>query len=441
MYALIDGNNFYVSCERVFRPSLQGRPVIVLSNNDGCAIARSNEAKALGVQMGAPWFQIQHLSESSGLVALSANFTLYGDMSDRMMSLAAGLGPTQEVYSIDESFIGLDGVRGDLSERAREVRARINQWVGIPCGIGIGPTKTLAKLANHIAKTAERKPGSYPKALAQVCNLAALPAQELNAVLAATDVGEVWGVGHRIAAQLKACGVHTVLDLARLDPPTVRRRWSVVLERTVRELQGMPCIDLDDAPAAKKEIACTRSFGHPVTALAPLLEAVSEFACRAAEKLRLQASLASQLLVFVHTSPHRPGPRFSRSRVVRLRRPTADTALLVQAATTGMRQMYEPGYQLVKAGVMLLDLVPDHVRQGELDLQEGDACETQGDPDAPDRTQLMAAMDRLNGRFGKGTLHMASSGLDDHHRLWGMRQERRTPHYTTRWDEVAVARA
>ena len=447
MYALIDGNNFYVSCERVFRPSLQGRPVIVLSNNDGCAIARSNEAKALGVQMGAPWFQIQHLCESSGLVGLSANFTLYGDMSDRMMSLAAGLGPTQEVYSIDESFIGLDGVRGDLSARAREVRARINQWVGIPCGIGIGPTKTLAKLANHIAKTAERKPGSYPEALAQVCNLAALPAQELNAVLAATDVGEVWGVGHRIAAQLKACGVHTVLDLARLDPPTVRRRWSVVLERTVRELQGMPCIDLDDAPAAKKEIACTRSFGHPVTELAPLLEAVSEFASRAAEKLRLQASLASQLLVFVHTSPHRPGPRFSRSRVMRLRRPTADTALLVQAATTGMRQMYEPGYQLVKAGVMLLDLVPDNICQGELDLQDAEAHEAheageaQGGQDAPDRTRLMAAMDRLNGRFGKGTLHLASSGLDDHHRIWGMRQERRTPHYTTRWDEVAVARA
>lgn len=441
MYALVDGNNFYVSCERVFRPSLQGRPVVVLSNNDGCAIARSNEAKALGIPMGAPWFQIQHLCESKGLVALSANFTLYGDMSDRMMSLAAGLGPTQEVYSIDESFIGLDGVRGDLGERARVVRARIHQWVGIPCGIGIGPTKTLAKLANHIAKTAERKPGSYPEALAQVCNLAALPAAALDAVLAATDVGEVWGVGHRIAAQLRACGVHTVLDLARLDPPTVRRRWSVVLERTVRELQGMPCVGLDDAPAPKKEIACTRSFGHPVTALAPLLEAVSEFASRAAAKLRLQAGLASQVLVFVHTSPHRPGPRFSRSRVVPLRRPTADTALLVQAATTGMRQMYEPGYQLVKAGVMLLDLVPDNVHQRELDWQAGDACAAQGGADAAGRTQLMAAMDRLNGRFGKGTLHMASSGLDDHHRLWGMRQERRTPHYTTCWDEVAVARA
>lgn len=186
MFALVDGNNFYVSCERVFRPSLNGRPVVVLSNNDGCAIARSNEAKALGIKMGAPWFQIRHMEDSDGLVALSANFTLYGDMSDRMMSLAAGLGPTQEIYSIDESFIGLQGVRGDLTKRAHAISARINQWVGIPCGVGIGQTKTLAKLANHIAKTAERKPGSYPAELAQVCNLAALPPQDLDDVLATT---------------------------------------------------------------------------------------------------------------------------------------------------------------------------------------------------------------------------------------------------------------
>jgi DNA polymerase V len=185
-------------------------------------------------------------------VALSANFTLYGDMSDRMMSLSAGLGPTQEVYSIDESFIGLDGVRGNLTERARQIRARINQWIGVPCGIGIAPTKTLAKLANYIAKTAERKPGSYPTELAQVCNLAALPASDLDAVLAATGVGDVWGVGPRIGAQLKEAGINSVLDLMQLSPSTVRANWSVVLERTVRELQGQPCIGLDDAPSAKK---------------------------------------------------------------------------------------------------------------------------------------------------------------------------------------------
>ena len=432
MYALVDGNNFYVSCERVFRPSLNGRPVVVLSNNDGCAIARSNEAKALGIKMGAPWFQIRHMEETEGLVALSANFTLYGDMSDRMMSLAAGLGPVQEIYSIDESFIGLQGVRGDLTKRSRAIRERIDRWVGIPCGVGIGQTKTLAKLANYIAKTAERKPGSYPAELAQVCNLTTLPAQDLDDVLAATLVEEVWGVGRRIAAQLHEGGIHTVLDLARMEPATIRRRWSVVLERTVRELQGMQCIDLDNAPAPKKEIACTRSFGQAITELPPLVEAVSEFASRAAEKLRKQGSLASQLLVFAHTSPFRPGPRFNKSVVVPLRRPTADTGKLVWAASMGMRRMYEPGYKMAKAGVMLLDLVSGSVLQGELDLEE---------EDQRDRTKLMVALDTLNGRYGKGTVHSASTGGTNEGKDWGMKQERRTPQYTTRWEDVPVARA
>jgi DNA polymerase V len=243
MYALVDGNNFYVSCERVFRPSLQGIPVVVLSNNDGCAIARSNEAKALGIKMSAPWFQIKHLEGQVGLVALSANFPLYGDMSDRMMGLAAGLGPTQEIYSIDECFIGLDGVPGDLTKRSRAIRARINQWIGIPSGVGLGSTKTLAKLANYIAKTAEHKPGSYPSELAQVCNLAALPASDLDAVLKATEVGEVWGIGRQISKQLKDAGIHSVYDLVQISPSTIRSRWNVVLERTVRELQGQQCID------------------------------------------------------------------------------------------------------------------------------------------------------------------------------------------------------
>jgi len=221
MYALVDGNNFYVSCERVFRPSLNGRPVVVLSN-DGCAIARSNEAKALGIKMGAPWFQIRHMAESDGLVALSANFALYGDLSDRMMSLAAGLGPAQEIYSIDESFIDLTGVRGNLVERSHKIRDRILQWVGIPCGIGIGTTKTLANLANHIAKTAERKPGSYPNQLARVCDLSSLNPEERQEVFTATAVNEVWGVGPRITKQLNEAGIHTVQELVQLDPVMVK---------------------------------------------------------------------------------------------------------------------------------------------------------------------------------------------------------------------------
>jgi DNA polymerase V len=432
MFALVDGNNFYVSCERVFRPSLNGRPVVVLSSNDGCAIARSNEAKALGVKMGAPWFEIQHLEEQEGLVALSANFALYGDMSDRMMSIAAGLGPAQEIYSIDESFIGLDGVRGDLTKRSHAVRDRINQWIGIPCGVGIGATKTLAKLANHIAKTAERKPGSYPDNLATVCNLVNLPGSDVDAILAATDVGEVWGVGRRIGQQLRDAGVRTVLDLARLSPSMVRDRWSVVLERTVRELQGEACISLDDAPSPKKQIACTRSFGQPVTDIAPLIEAVSEFTSRAAVKLRRQSGLAGQILVFAHTSPFRQGPHFSKSIVIPLRRPTADTRHLVQAAVMGVTQIYKPGFQLSKAGVILLDLIPDNVSQGEFDF---DAPETR------DRGKLMAAMDAINDRFGRGTIHVGSAVGVGAPRDWSTRQDRLTPQYTTKWSDLPVARA
>lgn len=432
MFALVDGNNFYVSCERVFRPSLNGRPVIVLSSNDGCAIARSNEAKALGIKMGAPWFDIRHLEEREGLVALSANFALYGDMSDRMMSIAAGLGPVQEIYSIDESFIGLDGVRGDLTKRSHAVRDRINQWIGIPCGVGIGATKTLAKLANHIAKTAERKPGSYPDNLATVCNLVSLPGSDVDAILAATDVGEVWGVGRRIGQQLRDAGVKTVLDLARLSPSMARDRWSVVLERTVRELQGEACISLDDAPSPKKQIACTRSFGQPVTEVETLIEAVSEFTSRAAAKLRRQSSVAGQILVFAHSSPFRPGPRFSKSVVIPLRRPTADTRHLVQAAVMGVNQIYKPGFKLSKAGVMMLDLMPDNLSQGEFDF---DAREIR------ERGKLMAAMDAINDRFGRGAIHVGSAVGVSAHRDWSMRQERLTPQYTTKFSDLPVARA
>jgi DNA polymerase V len=432
MYALVDGNNFYVSCERVFRPSLNDKPVVVLSNNDGCAVARSNEAKALGIKMGAPWFQIKHLAESDGLVALSANFALYGDLSDRMMSLAAGLGPHQEVYSIDESFIDLSGVRGDLVARSHKIRSRILQWVGIPCGIGIGTTKTLAKLANHIAKTAERKPGSYPDHLARVCDLSTLNPDERQAVFAATQVNEVWGVGPRITKQLNEVGIHTVQDLVQLDPVIVKGRWSVVLERTLRELQGMPCIDLDHTPAAKQEIACTRSFGRPVLELSDLSEAVTEFASRAAVKLRKQNSLAGQIMVFIRTSPFRKDEQYSRSTVVPLRRPSSDTAVLIASALAGLQAIYRSGFNYAKAGVMLLDLQADANQQIELTLE---------DDSEQNRGSLMSTLDSLNHRYGRGTVLMASSGLAGDKRTWAMRQERRTPGYTTCWEDMPVARA
>ncbi|TXH90363.1 MAG: Y-family DNA polymerase [Rhodoferax sp.] len=431
MFALVDGNNFYVSCERAFRPSLKRHPVVVLSNNDGCAISRSNEAKELGIKMGQPWFECRELAEVYGVVALSANFTLYGDMSDRMMCTAAGLGHNQEIYSIDECFVDMAGIRGDLTRRAQTMRTRILQHTGIPTGIGIAPTKTLAKLANHVAKSADRKPGSYPAELARVCNLGALPASDLDAVLAATEVGDVWGVGRRISKQLAAAGITNALQFAQLDPATVRRRWSVVLERTVRELQGQSCIRLEDAPPPKQEIAHTRSFGRPVRGLDDLIQAVTEFAARAASKLRRQSSLAGQVCVFIHTSPFRPPPHYSRSTSVPLRRPTANTQDLVHAAVLGLRAIYRPGFDYIKAGVMLLDLNDDSVEQLELQL---DAAPDQGG-------ELMAAMDRINDRFGRGTITLASAGTRRAERTWVLRQQLLTPAYTTSWDALPVAKA
>ena len=432
MYALVDGNNFYVSCERVFRPDLVGRPVVVLSNNDGCAIARSNEAKALGIAMGAPWFKIQHFVESAELVALSANFKLYGDLSDRMMSLAAGLGPKQEIYSIDESFIDVSGIQGDLVERCFKIRARILQWVGIPCCIGIGSTKTLAKLANHVAKTAERKPGIYPDELMQVCNFAEMTREQFELILAATPVREVWGVGRRIASQLNEGGVKTALDLTRLDASTIRSKWSVVLERTLRELQGTSCIDLEDAPTIKKEIASTRSFGQPVTELSDLIEAVSSFASRTAEKLRKQDSNANQVMCFIRTSPFRQTPQYSRSICMPLRRPTADTGALVTAAVAGLKAIFRPGFIYAKAGVILMDLQADTVSQVELELDYDKN---------PNHSRLMTTLDGLNQRFGKGTVLIASAGLAGKKQVWTMKQERMTPAYTTCWKDLAEVRA
>ena len=435
MFALVDGNNFYVSCERVFRPSLQGLPVVVLSNNDGCAIARSDEAKALGIKMGQPYYQFRDLERVSNLVCLSANFELYGDMSDRMMSLAAGLGPLQEIYSIDESFIGnLDGIP-DLTRRAWAICTRIDKWIGIPTCIGLAPTKTLAKLCNHVAKDAERKPGNYPKELARVCNWIELTREQQIDLLRRTPAGNVWGIGRRIAAKLAEQGILTALDVARMPTVKARDEWNVLLERTVRELQGISCISLEQAPAPKQQIACTRSFGHPITTLPPLIEAVSEFASRAAEKLRYGNQRAGAVQVFVHTSPFRPGPRFNKSATIQLHPPTSDTTLLVNAVVAGLRRIYEPGFLLAKAGVMLLDLC-SATTQLQSDLLFEAPCTKR------DHNQLMEVVDRINARYGKSTVHVASTGHTQKDGAgWRMRQERRTPRYTTQQGEIPIARA
>ena len=433
MYGLLDINNYYCEAERVFDAKLVGVPLVVLGNNDGCCISRSNEARALGIKMGQPWHEVRHFARTHGLQWRSPNFALYGDLSDRVMSLATDLCPEALPYSIDEAFLVWPVVRGDLYERAVATRARILQWLGLPCCIGIAATRTLAKLANHTAKSAERKPGSYPARYAQVCDLSRCSQDELQAILQATEVTDVWGVGARIGAQLNAAGIATALDLAKMDPVLARRRWSITLERTVRELQGLPCIPQDDINATRQQIACTRSFGSPVSTLPQLEQAVSEFATRAAAKLRKQGSHAAKVIVFVRTSPFRDCPQFSRSICIPLPSPGSDTALIVGATLAALRQIFEPGYQISKAGVMLLDLSPEGRVQLNLGL------------DAPaagrDRARLMQAMDAINDRWGNGTLTVGSVKPEKKRAVWAMRQAQLSPAYTTTWDGLPVALA
>ncbi|MCZ8167054.1 MAG: Y-family DNA polymerase [Betaproteobacteria bacterium] len=448
MFALVDVNNMYCSVERVFDPRLEGRPLVVLSSNDGACIARSNEAKDLGVQMAQPWFQVRHLQKTHGLIALSANFELYSDMSARMMAIASRYSPNVVPYSIDEAFIDFHGIHGDLTAQSRHLRTTVLQELGLPTSVGIAPTKTLAKLANHIAKTCDRKPGHYPQALshrlAQVCNTTDLTATELEALMSATDVGDVWGVGRKIAAKLHAGGVRTVLDLMRADMATLRRQFSVVFEKTVLELRGTPCMEVEEAPAAKQQILVSRSFGKPVTQVDGIVEAVSEFASRASEKLRLQGSVAGALQVFIRTSPFREGDRQHSPSMTVPMRPTADSRKIVQAACDAARSMFRPGFNYAKAGVMLMDLREAQAigDQGELDLGGSDGGESAPEPDRP---ALMAAMDELNRRFGRGAVRVGSTAsalaADSGGASWSVRQDRRTPRYTTRWEELPVVRA
>lgn len=439
MFALVDVNNMYVSCERVFRPALIGRPVVVLSNNDGACIARSNEAKDLGVKMAQPWFQVRHLERQAGLIALSANFELYGDMSSRMMSLVGQYAPRQEVYSIDESFLDFEGMPGDLTVVGREMRARVLQWTGLPTSVGFGPTKTLAKLANHIAKMADRKPGSYDQHHAQVCSLAALPAAELQRVFAATEVGNVWGVGRRMTTRLNEGGIRTVQDLVQADVATLRKQFSVVLEKTVLELRGTPCMEIDHEPAAQQQMMCSRSFGTPVTELAGLVEVVSQFATRVAEKARQQAATARAVHVFIATSPYRQNDRqHSPSVTVPLVRPSADTRVIVGTAVRAVQGLYRSGHNYAKAGVMLVDLQPEGQQQGELDLFA--AADAPSDRPRADPARLMGAMDLLNRRFGRGAVSVASAAHQSRNGDHAGKQERRSPRYTTRLQDIVQVR-
>lgn len=418
-FALIDGNNFYVSCERVFNPRLEGRPVIVLSNNDGCAVARSNEAKALGVKMGAPWFTLKDLARKHHIVALSSNYALYADMSQRMMSVLATYSPDQEIYSIDECFLGLDGfAHYDLLAHAQAMRRQVRQWVGIPVCVGMAPTKTLAKLANHCAK--KGLTGTEG-----VCDFGSLSASDKSALFARIEVDELWGIGRQLSKQLIARGIDTVEALRTADAKVLRREFSVTMERIVAELNGESCIGLEDIAPAKQQIMSSRSFGSYITDIESLQEAVATYVGIAAAKLRRQSSVAGMVQVYIHTSPFRTDlPQYAKAVTVPLSTPSDDTLLLTRAALWGLRRIYRPDFEYQKAGIMLMNLSEAGKSQQDLFL-------TTRSNDA-----LMKVVDRINNTWGRGTMRSAAEGIA---KAWGMKRERMSPRWTTRWDELPQA--
>jgi len=420
--ALVDCNNFYVSCERVFNPRLEGKPVVVLSNNDGCAVARSNEVKALGIKMGEPWFKMKDVAQKHGIIAMSSNYSLYGDMSARVMSILSDFSPNQEIYSIDECFLDLDGFDPNtLMDYGQKIRQRVRQGTGIPVCVGMADTKTLAKLANHCAK----------KGLAGsngVCDFGSMDEQLLSELFAEIPVGEVWGIGRRITAKLNEMNILTIQGLRSSDPEYIRQQFSVVVERTVKELNGIPCIELEDATQPRQQIMVSRSFGNEVSQLADLSESISYYATLAAEKLRHDGSVASSLCVFVRTNPFKDDvPQYSRSMVVPLLRPTDDTLKLVHAALQGLKHIYKTGYGYKKSGVLLMALQPKGTVQASL----FDEPEDQAKSDS-----MMQVMDAINRKMGKGSVTVASSGVRPR---WAMRRERKSPSYTTEWGELPVA--
>jgi DNA polymerase V len=429
--ALIDCNNFYVSCERLFQPRLEGKPVVVLSNNDGCVVSRSQEVKDLGLKMAVPWFQMKDLAKRHGIIALSSNYALYADISNRVMRLLSQYCPDQEIYSIDESFLDLTGIPqssefGTLTEYAQTIRSTIKQCVGIPVCVGVAPSKTLAKLANHVAKK--------QKQYHSVCDFNAMTVRMLDNLLAKIEVGEVWGVGRRSAERLQQMGITTVLELKYSPAKRVRAEFGVVMERIVAELNGEACIGLDEITPRRQQIICSRSFGVPVSLLADLEQAVIAYTTRAAEKLRGQHSLAGGIQVYIRTSPHKANSdkedvsQYQPAMLLPLFEPTNDTRLLCGAALDGLRQIYRSGYAYQKAGVMLTEIIAATSRPRTLfdDVAAQQKSAT-----------LMETLDRINRRMGSGTMQLLGEGVRQN---WSTRRGNVSQRYTTEWDELAVAR-
>lgn len=415
MVALVDVNNFYVSCERVFCPALQGQPVVVLSNNDGCVVARSDEAKALQIGMGQPVFEIRELIRKNGVHVFSSNYALYGDMSGRVMNTLRQFAPAMEVYSVDESFLDFGGMeRFDLAARARNIRQTVLQWVGVPVSVGIAPTKVLAKIANRIAKKDNQGEGFR------------VLAGGWDTELKAVEVGDVWGIGSRYAAFLQRHRINTAYDLTQANDAWVRKHLTVVGLRIKKELQGEPCISIETDIPNKKNVGTTRTFRHSLTTKDELGEAVADFAARCGEKLRRQQSSAAILTAYIETNDIAfRQPQYSRSFTVSFTTPTNSTLLLVKAAKFALNKIYREGYRYKRAGVLLGGLVNHSV---------GEQISLFDTIDHAKHERLMAAVDTVNARYGRNAVRTAAQTIGGSARL--TQQNRLSPCYTTKWKDL-----
>ena len=409
MIALADCNNFYVSCERVFRPFLDNKPVIVLSNNDGCAIARSNEAKSLGIGMGSPYHQIRGLCQKNNVRVYSSNYELYGDMSRRVVSALGQFTSQIEVYSIDESFLYLSETKDPL-EIAKTMRTKVLQWTGIPISVGLGPTKTLAKLANRLAK--KNRSGCLTVS------------QDDYELIASVEIEDVWGVGRRLGHKLRGVGVSNALNLMRASSKAVRKLGGVVLERTQKELQGWQCLELEQCPQPKKNVCCSRAFGQPITSLNQIEEAVANHSFRGVQKIRKQQSLACGLQAFIKTNPFRVNtPQYSNAGYIGFDEPTDEPMQIISTAKNIIQSIYRKGYQYHKAGIMLLNLQPKALQQGLLFPPKQQSK----------RKQLLEAIEEIRSAYGPESAFLAAQGIQ---RKWEMKRNYRSPRYTTNWQEI-----
>ena len=413
--ALVDCNSFYVSCERVFNPALLGKPVAVLSNNDGCIVSRSQEIKDLKIPMGAPGFKYEGLIKKHGGALFSSNYALYGDMSARVMEVLSMFSPDIEIYSIDEAFLGLTGFRTrDLEELGRRMKQTVEKWTGIPVSVGISSTKTLAKIANHHAKKIPAFKGS----------LCIMDEDRIKKALERTPVGEIWGIGRQYDKFLRQNHIENALQLRDADDKFVDHYMTSVGLKTVLELRGFSCIDMDEAPSSKKSIVNSRSFGKQVSDLAELQEAVSNYTTRAAEKLRKQKCVAGHIMVFLSTNRFKEGAQYSNSLSTTLFPPTAYTPDLIRVALSLLEELYLPGFEYKKAGVMFADIIAE----ADVPLSFIEACYLDDK-----RKALMDIVDKLNRKHGQDTLFYASSGIQ---KDWQMRRAKLSPCFTTRWSDL-----